>query len=112
MSNSSPWTFANERPVWTNPGCTFESGLGVFAPTSMKTIPTLRVVRQMFAKQPKFTFKHLVTEDDVPCVRVTSSGNPIACQFDGDYLGMRETMTFRAVPDLLPVVAPPAKSMP
>jgi diacylglycerol kinase family enzyme len=112
VSNSSPWTFANERPVWTNPGCAFESGLGVFAPTSMKTIPTLRIVRQMFAKRPKFTFKHLVTEDDVPCLRVTSTGNPIACQFDGDYLGMRETMTFRAVPDLLPVVAPPAKNMP
>jgi hypothetical protein len=38
--------------VWTNPGCTFETGLGVFAPTTMKTIPTLRIVRQMFAKRP------------------------------------------------------------
>jgi diacylglycerol kinase family enzyme len=31
----------------------------------------------------------------------------VACQFDGDYLGVRETMTFRAVPDALAVVAPP-----
>jgi diacylglycerol kinase family enzyme len=111
VSNASPWTYANNRPVWTNPGCTFESGLGVFAPTSMKPIPTLRIVRQMFAKRPKFEFKHLVTEDDVPCLRVTSTGAPIASQFDGDYLGLRETMTFRSVPDALPVVAPPAKNV-
>jgi diacylglycerol kinase family enzyme len=112
VSNSSPWTFANERPVWTNPGCNFESGLGVFAPTSMKPIPTLRVVRQMFAKRPKFEFKHLVTEDDLPSLRITSSGGPVACQFDGDYLGVRETMTFKAVPDALAVVAPPRKYAP
>ena len=111
VSNSSPWTFANDRPVWTNPGCSFESsGLGVFAPTTMKLIPTLRIVRQMFAKRPKFNFKHLITEDDVACLRVTSTGPPAACQFDGDYLGVRETMTFRAVPDALAVVAPPAKN--
>lgn len=111
VSNSSPWTFANDRPVWTNPGCTFESGLGVFAPKTLKTIPTLRIVRQMLAKRPKFEFDHLITEDDVPCLRVTSTGGPVACQFDGDYLGVRETMTFRSVPDALAVVAPPRKNL-
>ncbi|MDT5281426.1 MAG: hypothetical protein QOJ20_2621, partial [Mycobacterium sp.] len=35
VSNSSPWTYANARPVWTNPTTTFETGLGVFATTSM-----------------------------------------------------------------------------
>jgi diacylglycerol kinase family enzyme len=110
VSNSSPWTYANNRPVWTNPHCTFESGLGVFATTTMKTIPTLRIVRQMFAKRPKFEFKHLITEDDVASLRVTCAAGPIATQFDGDYLGMRESMTFRAVPDALAVVAPPAKN--
>ena len=35
VSNSSPWTYANARPVWTNPTTTFETGLGVFAITSM-----------------------------------------------------------------------------
>ncbi len=112
VSNSSPWTFANDRPVWTNPECSFETGLGVFAPTGLKTIPTLRIVRQMFAKRPKFHFPNLITDDDVACLRVTSTGGPVACQFDGDYLGTRESMTFRAVPDALPVVAPPGKRRP
>ncbi len=110
VSNASPWTYANHRPIWTNPGCTFESGLGVFAATSMKVAPTLRVVRQMLAKRPKFEFKHLITDDDVACLRVTCTEGPIATQFDGDYLGVRESMTFRAVPDALAVVAPPAKN--
>jgi diacylglycerol kinase family enzyme len=35
----------------------------------------------------------------------------MASQFDGDYLGVREQMTFRAVPDALDVVAPPAKKL-
>lgn len=108
VSNTSPWTFANNRPVWTNPGCTFDSGLGVFAPTTLKAIPTLRIVRQMFAKRPKFEFAHLITDDDVACLHVTSAAAPIASQLDGDYLGTRETMTFRAVANALAVVAPPA----
>ncbi|CAG7021065.1 diacylglycerol kinase [Mycobacterium avium subsp. paratuberculosis] len=61
----------------------------------------------MFAKRPAFDFKQLITEDDLPCLRVTSTGGPVACQFDGDYLGVRETMTFKSVPDALAVVAPP-----
>ncbi|MCV7260214.1 diacylglycerol/lipid kinase family protein [Mycobacterium shimoidei] len=106
VSNSSPWTYANNRPLWTNPDCSFESGLGVFGLTSMKVIPTLRIVRQMFSKRPKLEAKQLLRDDNAPCLRVTCAGGPIASQFDGDYLGEREQMTFRAVPDALAVVAP------
>lgn len=110
VSNTSPWTYSNNRPLVTNPGCSFESGLGVFAVTDMKVFPTLRLLRQILSKGPKPNIKQLVRDDDAPCLKVTSTGSPIASQFDGDYLGLRETMTFRAVPDLLPVVAPPAKN--
>ncbi|WP_343599693.1 diacylglycerol kinase family protein [Mycobacterium sp.] len=112
VSNANPWTYAGNRPLWTNPGATFESGLGVFAVTGMKVIPTLRLVRQMFAKRPNLKAKQLVRDDDVPCVRVTCGGAPIASQFDGDYLGVRETMTFRTVPDALSIVAPLPKNGP
>ncbi|OBG29542.1 diacylglycerol kinase family protein [Mycobacterium sp. 852002-51057_SCH5723018] len=112
VSNTSPWTYSNSRPMVTNPGCSFESGLGVFALTGMKVFPTLRLVRQLLAKGPKGTHKQLVRDDDAPCLRVTSVDGPIASQFDGDYLGLRQTMTFRAVPDMLPVAAPPRKNHP
>ncbi len=110
VSNTNPWTYSNNRPMVTNPGCTFESGLGVFAVTSMKVVPTLRLLRQILSKRPNPQGKQLVRDDDAPCLRLTSTNGPTASQFDGEYLGMRETMTFRAVPDLLPVVAPPRKT--
>jgi diacylglycerol kinase family enzyme len=111
VSNTSPWTYSNNRPLVTNPGCSFESGLGVFALNGMKVIPTLRLLAQICSKGPKPNAKQLVRDDDAAYLRVTSPGAPIASQFDGDYLGLRESMTFRAVPDLLPVVAPPAKTV-
>jgi diacylglycerol kinase family enzyme len=112
VSNSNPWTYANDRPMYTNPGTSFESGLGVFGVTRLKVVPSLRLVRQMFSKQPKLEGDQVVRNDDAACVRVTCADPPMASQFDGDYLGVREQMTFRAVPDALDVVAPPAKKRP
>jgi diacylglycerol kinase family enzyme len=109
VSNSSPWTYANDRPMYTNPGTTFESGLGVFGVSRLKVVPSLRLVGQMFSKQPKLDGDQVVRDDDAACVRISCAGPPMASQFDGDYLGEREQMTFRAVPDALDVVAPPAK---
>ncbi len=109
VSNSSPWTYANARPVWTNPTTTFETGIGVFAITSMNVWANLRLVRKMLARRPRIEAGHLVRHDDLPQLRVTSD-TPVACQIDGDYLGLRDTMTFTAVPNALGVVAPPAKT--
>jgi diacylglycerol kinase family enzyme len=112
VSNTSPWTYSNNRSLVTNPGCTFESGLGVFALDGMKVVPTLNVLRHILSKGPKPNAKQVVRDDDAAWLRVTSTGGPIPSQFDGDYLGLRESMTFRSVPDLLPVAAPPAKNTP
>ncbi len=106
VSNASPWTYANARPVWTNPSTTFEGGLGVFAITSMNVLANLLLVRRMLSKNPRITARHLVREDDLPWVRITAS-EPVACQVDGDFLGTRADMTFSAVRDALAVVAPP-----
>jgi diacylglycerol kinase family enzyme len=105
VSNSSPWTYANTRPVWTNPTTSFETGLGVFAITSMNVWANLRLVRKMLARRPRIDAAHLIREDDLPQLRVTSD-TPVACQIDGDYLGLRDTMTFTSVPNALGVVAP------
>ncbi|MDA2894405.1 diacylglycerol kinase family protein [Mycolicibacterium sp. BiH015] len=108
VSNSSPWTYANSRPVWTNPDTTFETGLGVFATTSMNVWANLRLVRQMNSRRPRLEARHLIRDDDLPWLKVTSDG-PVACQIDGDYVGMREMMEFTSVPDALAVVAPAPK---
>jgi diacylglycerol kinase family enzyme len=110
VSNSSPWTYANTRPVWTNPDTTFETGLGIFAVTSMNVWANLRLVGRMVSRNHRIEAKHLIRDDDLAWVRVTSD-TPVACQIDGDYAGLRETMTFTQVRDALGVVAPPAKSL-
>ncbi|MET0454281.1 MAG: diacylglycerol kinase family protein [Mycobacterium sp.] len=110
VSNSSPWTYANTRPVWTNPSTSFDTGLGVFATTSMNVWANLGLVCQMNSKNPKLEAKHLVRDDDVAWVRVTAD-TPVPCQIDGDYLGKRETITFTSVADAVAVVAPPAKTV-
>ena len=107
-SNSNPWTYANRRPVWTNPTTTYETGLGVFAITSMNVWANLRLTRRMLSKKRRIAAKHLIRDDDVPWLRVTSN-TPAPCQIDGDYLGPRRAMTFKSVPEALAVVAPPAK---
>jgi diacylglycerol kinase family enzyme len=106
VSNSSPWTYANKRPVWTNPQTTFETGLGVFATTSMNVWANLRLVRRMLSSTARIEGRHLVREDDLAWLKITSE-EPVACQIDGDYVGLRETMQFTAVPDAVGVVAPP-----
>ena len=105
VSNVRPWTYANARPVWTNPDTTFETGLGIFAVTTTNVAANLLVVRRMLSKKAKIKGKHLIREDNLAWVRITSA-EPIACQVDGDFLGMRDDMTFTAVPQALAVVAP------
>jgi len=51
--------------------------------------------------------RHLIRDDDVAWVHITAT-EPVASQVDGDFLGLRSEMTFRAVPEALSVVAPPA----
>ncbi len=105
VSNASPWTYANARPVWTNPDTSFETGLGLFAVTSMNVIANLLLVRRMLSKKANIKARHLLREDDLDWVRITTS-RPVSCQVDGDFLGLREEMTFASVPRALAVVAP------
>jgi len=106
VSNASPWTYAGTRPVWTNPDTTFETGLGVFAVTSMNVAENLLLLRRMLSKKARVNARHLVRADDLDWVRITAD-QPVSCQVDGDFLGLRDDMTFTSVPAALAVVAPP-----
>ncbi|GGC66514.1 diacylglycerol kinase family lipid kinase [Hoyosella rhizosphaerae] len=106
ISNASPWTYIDERPVVTNPGVDYNSGLGIFAMQSARWIATLRVARQIVFAKDGPRHKKLVRVDDVPTVTVSAS-RPTGLQVDGDYIGMRQTVTFHAVSDMIDVMAPP-----
>ena len=68
----------------------------------------LMLVRRMLSKRPKHQGQAPDPGGRCDCVRITAA-EPVACQIDGDFVGLRAEMTFRAVPEALGVVAPPAK---
>lgn len=106
ITNTNPWTYLNATPVRTNPGTTFESGLGVFAVRSMALLPTLRLATQLLRPDAKPRSGNLFRDDDIPSVRIETD-EPLGLQIDGDFLGKRSVVDFTAVPDVLDVVAPP-----
>lgn len=105
VSNTSPWTYLNAREVVTNPGTSFDGGLGLFAMRSMGAVTSLRLTRQLLSPSAAPKNKNLVRLDDIESVRIHSAA-PIGFQIDGDYLGLRSDVEFTAVPDMLDVVAP------
>lgn len=105
VSNSSPWTYLNQRPVAVNPGTGFDTGLGVFAMRTMGVTASLPVVRQLLTPGSNPKSRKLFRVDDAPRVRITST-TPIGLQMDGDFIGKRTDVEFVAVREALTMVAP------
>jgi diacylglycerol kinase family enzyme len=103
IANGAPWTYFGEHPVDPCPLAKFDGGLDVLAMRKLKTVSTLRVVRQMFDSKPRVRSRAAFQIHDAGEFTV-SSDRPLAYQLDGDYLGEVERVTFRSVPDALSVV--------
>jgi len=104
VSNSAPWTYLGRRAVQTSPQASFDTGLDVFALRSLRTVGTLRAVRQMLAggeRPPRG--RHVVSLHDEAGLTVRAD-RPVAFQVDGEYVGERECVTFRSVPHALRVI--------
>jgi diacylglycerol kinase family enzyme len=105
ISNTSPWTYLGRRPVNPNPGAGFDTGLDIFALRQMGTIAALNALRQMFAQRSDPpSGRHVVSLHDQSAFTLHSD-RPVALQVDGEYVGEHESVTFRAVPRTLRVIA-------
>jgi diacylglycerol kinase family enzyme len=105
ISNTSPWTYLGQRPVNPNPGAGFDTGLDIFALRQMGTIGALNALRQMFAQRSEpLSGRHVVSLHDQSAFTLRSD-RPVALQVDGEYVGEHESVTFRAVPRTLRVIA-------
>jgi len=103
VSNTTPWTFLNKRPIRPSPEASFDTGLDLFSLRRMRTLTMFRHARQMLRRRPRLRGRHLVTLHDLPSFSLRSD-RPLGFQVDGDYLGEREQITFTAVPGALRVV--------
>jgi diacylglycerol kinase family enzyme len=105
VSNTSPWTYIGSRPVRTNPEASFDAGLDVFGLRSLGTARTLATLRQMLSAQRSGAprGRAVLTRHDLAGLTLTAD-RPVAFQIDGEYVGERERVDFRSVPDALRVV--------
>ncbi|MBO3746463.1 diacylglycerol kinase family lipid kinase [Streptosporangiaceae bacterium NEAU-GS5] len=104
VSNVAPWTYAGKRPINPTPWASFETGLDMIGMRRMGLPTLLSLVRQIIGAHSGLpTGKHLVQLHDEPEFTLSAS-RPVAFQLDGDYLGERETVTFRAIPNALQVM--------
>lgn len=103
LSNTDPWTYLGSRPIHLNRGCDLDSGLGLFALSSMRLPTVLRHLRQAISRKGETHGRKLLRRDDVERVTVSSEA-PVRVQCDGDLIGERTSVEFTAVPKALSVV--------
>ena len=103
IANTSPWTYLGNRAITPTPDATFETGLDLFGVTKMSAWPTFQIVRRMLIGSPRLTRGRNVTlQHDLSEFTLTAEV-PTDFQVDGDHLGQRESVTFRAIRDALRV---------
>jgi diacylglycerol kinase family enzyme len=85
------------------PQASFETGLDVFGLRRLRTATTLRHLRQILSVTPKLRGRHLLALHDLEGFTISADA-PLPFQLDGDDLGERTSVTFRAVPHALEVL--------
>lgn len=103
VSNVDPWTYAGHRAVHTNPDLAADRDLGVLALRSLRTVTTLRILRQLLARRGGPASRSLVRVDHAQEI-VISAAEAMALQVDGEYIGERLRVRFSSVPSALRVV--------
>lgn len=103
VQNTAPWTYLGARPINPNPEADFDLGLDVMALRALHVPSTTRTVTQLLSGRSDPHSKQVLRLHDVAefDLQVTT---PQPFQLDGDYLGEREKVRFRAIPDALRVI--------
>jgi diacylglycerol kinase family enzyme len=103
VSNTSPWTYLGPRPVNASPGAGFDTGLDLLALRRLSALSTLNVVRQMLGRDGGPAGKYVVNLHDQN-VLTFRAARPVAFQVDGEYMGEREHVILRSIPNALQVL--------
>ena len=105
VSNTSPWTFLGNRPIYAAPQASFDTGLDLFGLTRMSTPAVARYGTQLLTSSPERgpRGKHAVTRHDLTRFTLHSKV-PLPLQMDGDHLGLRTSVTFTGVRRALRVI--------
>ncbi|MCG5221075.1 diacylglycerol kinase family protein [Streptosporangium soli] len=104
VSNTTPWSYIGNRPVHPTPWAGFETGLDLLGLQRMGLPAMLHVIPQILGDRETLpSGRDLVQLHDEAEFTLTAT-RPAAFQLDGDYLGERERVTFRSIPNALQVL--------
>lgn len=102
VTNTTPWTYFGSRPVVLTRSASFDAGLDLVAMKRLRTVGTLWAASGMLFGDGLRGRAALVLPD-LPEFRIVAD-HPVHLQIDGDYLGERESVTFRSHPNAIRVV--------
>ncbi len=105
VSNTSPWTFLGNRPIYASPKASFDTGLDLFGLSRMSTAAVARYGTQLLTSSPERGphGKHALSRHDLTRFTLHSKV-PLPLQMDGDHLGLRTSVTFTGVRRALRVI--------
>ncbi|MER6524915.1 diacylglycerol kinase family protein [Streptomyces sp. NPDC001508] len=105
VSNTSPWTYLGNRPMYTSPKASFDKGIDVFGLSRLSTAAVARYGTQLLTSSPERgpRGKHVVSLHDMDGFTLHSKV-PLPLQMDGDHLGLRTSVTFTGVRRALRVI--------
>ncbi len=105
LANTAPWTYLGNRAILATPRAGFETGLDLFGLSTMAPLPIWQTAGRLITQSRRLERgRGVLIRHDLPQLTL-SAQRPVAFQVDGDYLGPRERVTFRSVPDALRVFA-------
>ncbi|MFJ8788929.1 diacylglycerol/lipid kinase family protein [Streptomyces sp. NPDC102462] len=105
VSNTSPWTYLGNRPMYTSPKASFDKGIDVFGLSRLSTAAVARYGTQLLTSSPERgpRGKHVASLHDMDRFTLHSKV-PLPLQMDGDHLGLRTSVTFTGVRRALRVI--------
>ncbi|MER5948356.1 diacylglycerol kinase family protein [Streptomyces sp. NPDC001904] len=105
VSNTSPWSFLGNRPLYPTPQASFDTGLDVLGLKKLSTPAVTRYGTQLLMSTPERgpRGKNAVTLHDLTDFTLHSKV-PLPLQMDGDHLGLRTSVTFTGVRRALRVI--------
>ncbi|MFJ3303004.1 diacylglycerol/lipid kinase family protein [Streptomyces sp. NPDC086549] len=105
VSNTSPWTYLGNRPMYTSPKASFDKGIDVLGLSRLSTAAVARYGTQLLTSSPERGphGRHAVSLHDLDQFTLHSKA-PLPLQMDGDHLGLRTSVTFTGVRRALRVI--------
>ena len=102
VSNTTPWTYFNDRPVTISSEPSFDTGLHLAALRRLGVVRTLWAAGGMLTSRG-LRGRHVESISDLREFRLVAD-RPLHFEVDGDYLGERESVHFHSVPAAIRVV--------